>query len=141
MSSIRIKDKQSNKLDMRGAKELFEHGIRRQREPSPAPTKMAGSHAHGSKSSISSFKQRFEQFTAPKSDTPALIRKANSVDNVATATASKSMDNNMKSASGSRAEKRWLSARTQIYEQLSNDKMKSSKRSKSDLDEIGRAHV
>lgn len=127
-SSTRGRDKSaSSSLDVKGAKALFESNTRRQREPSPAPRMMSSTNAGSNgainkavKDNFSSFKEKFEQFTAPRKDTPRPLRKALSVENVQkTSTDEIPGSSRRRTNSGTPAKtENWLKAKTKIYEQL-----------------------
>jgi len=107
MSSVRIKDKATQPLDVKGARSLFEHGIPRQREPSPAPNQLKV--GKSTLANVSSFKQKFEQFTSPREATPRLPRRAASHDPAAdNGVTPRSRQNSLP---GNRAEKYWQQAR------------------------------
>lgn len=142
MNSIKssAKDKAAQ-LDVKGAKAIFENGIKRQRAPSPAPARMTARTPLAKKKSIggstgaagiSAFKEKFEQFTAPKPlSTPpkSNIRRAVSETNVNNEVGTE-IKQKARTRSNSVAEKHWISARTKIYEQLGSEQRA---RSQSDI--------
>ncbi|XP_067945030.1 golgin subfamily A member 6-like protein 22 [Watersipora subatra] len=116
-----------NSIGVRNVKAKFENGMKCQRAPSPAPVSMAmkntGNQKKGiSSSTISSYKERFELFTAPKTDaTPKpVMRRASSEEIVGK---SQSLE---RTKSNSSAEGHWFQARTKIYEQLSKKRALST---------------
>ena len=134
MNSIRKKGvlSKSDKLDVQGAKAIFENGMKRQRAPSPAPTSMTAQSPStkrgASSSNISCYKERFEIFTAPKKDTPKpLLRRASSEGNDINSSIDEDSRSRRRARSNSAAEGHWFQARTKIYEQLSKKRSQSDK--------------
>lgn len=141
MNSIRARKTNNATSDfktvpaVRGAKTVFENGIRRQRAPSPAPVTMTEKLSNQAKhsGSVSSFKEVFEQFTAPRRDsTPVAgaLRRAASEDNVNKEWRENGEEEGANSRgrerSNSVAEKHWIQAKTKIYEQLSGKRSQSA---------------
>ena len=137
MNSIKqtAKDKAAQ-LNVKGAKAIFENGVRRQRAPSPAPVKMTAqtpllkkSGSTASVANISAFKEKFEQFSAPKpqaSESKSTIRRAASESNVNKDDIESLNRPRSRVRSNSAAEKNWFKARTKIYEQLGADQRAQS---------------
>lgn len=138
MNSIKhtAKDK-AVQLDVKGAKAIFENGIRRQRAPSPAPVKMASRTplikkpvSNASAANISAFKEKFEQFSAPKFQTSgsksSTIRRAASESNVSNGESDSLNRPKGRIRSNSAAEKNWFKVRTKVYEQLGGDQRAQS---------------
>lgn len=138
MKSIRSKDTAGkSSIDVKGTKAIFENGMRRQRAPSPAPVSMTArsplnSRKNSGSSTISSYKERFEIFTAPKKDSEptSTLRRAASENNVAKSSVGDEAGGGRsreRARSNSVAEGHWFQARTKIYEQLSHQRSQSDK--------------
>jgi len=140
MKAAQVEHRGKSNVVVKGARAMFENSIKRQRAPSPAPRSMTGRSQPPGKladksDSFSSYKEHFEQFTSPKPEnvrhSKGPFRRAASEENVSKSAPAEDLLGKVRTRSNSVAEKRWIHAKTKVYEQLSEERSQTNTLDKS----------